>query len=167
MSEFKDGLGRPWTIAITCGSLKRIEEHAGFDLADISNGKAIELFTGNHRTLLPILWPLVRASAEAKSIDFDNFADALWGQGLENAIAAVKEALLDFFQPSRRPLIHALIAKMEAVMAAATEQGMAEVESARLDTVIGGKQPSTAPESSESTQTAGPSENSSQPEMHG
>ena len=167
MSQFKDSLGRPWTLAITVGSLKRIEAHAGFDIADISNGKAVSLFTGDHRDLVPVIWPLISKQAEANGIDVDNFSDALWGEGLANATAAVKEALLDFFPPDRRPVIRAMTEKMDAVMKLAIEKGLIEMESVQVVSEPGGSSPISAPESSDSDPTSGPSESSVLPETHG
>jgi hypothetical protein len=167
MSQFKDSLGRPWTLSITVGSLKRIEAHAGFDIADISNGKAVLLFTGDHRDLVPVVWPLVKKQADEKGIDEENFSEALWGEGVASAIAAVKEALLDFFPPDRRPVIRAMTEKMDAVMRLAVEKGLVEIASVQVVTDPGGSSPISAPESSDSDPTSGPSESSAPPETPG
>lgn len=167
MSAFRDGNNREWTIAITCGSLKRIEEHAKFDLADISNGKAVEIFTGDHHHLVDVLWPLLKVQCEAKGITQDDLAESIWGKAIEDSIAAIKAALLDFFPPSRRPVIQAAVEKMDQVMKAAVEKGLAEIESVQLVTESGGSSPTSAPDSSASTQPTGPSESSVQPATPG
>lgn len=155
MREFRDALGRAWNVHMSCSSLKRSAEHAGFDIADISNGKAVELFSGNVTHLLDILWPFVKADAESRGISHDSFGDGLRGDSITSAIAVLKEELLDFFPRDRRALMEALLRKMEAVVKEASEQAVRDIESAQPVLVSGGTLPTSAPESSESVPTTG------------
>lgn len=159
MKTFKDDLGRSWSVHLSCASLKRVAEHTQFDFADISNGKAVALFGGDTTHLLDILWPLVKADAESKGINYDSFGEGLRGDALAAAAAVLKEELLDFFPSSRRALMELLLRKMDAVVQQASEQAAKEIENVRLSTESGGKSPTSAPESSESTQTIGASAN--------
>jgi|688.fasta_scaffold65264_10 hypothetical protein len=160
MKEFKDDMGRTWTVHLSCASLKRVAAHAGFDIADITNGKALDLFGGNTTHLLDILWPLVKADAEKREIDIDSFGDGLRGDCMADAAAVLQEELLTFFPSQRRALMQKLLAKMEKVVAEASVELEKEIESVQLHTVRGGNSPTSVQESSESTQTNGLSGNS-------
>jgi hypothetical protein len=167
MSAFRDGNNREWTIAITCGSLKRIEQHAKFDLADLDNGKAYQIFAGDHHHLVDVLWPLLKGQCEAKGITQDDLSDSIWGKAIEDSIAAIKESLLDFFPPSRRPLAQAAVTKVEKELKLGVELGIARIESDPIVTDSGGIALTSAPESSASTQTTGPSESCAPPATPG
>jgi|688.fasta_scaffold259598_3 hypothetical protein len=167
MSAFKDGLNREWVISITCGSLKRVVESAGFDIADFSNGKLMEMVAGNVSNLVPTLWPLVKSQAEQKSINEESFADGLFGAGIDNAVAAIKEALLDFYPPSRRPILSALLKKADETMEAAFLKAEAKIAEGPPDSESGGSLPTTVPESLESPPTIALSENSAPEEPAG
>ena len=160
MHEFKDDLGRPWRVHITCASNKRIAAHAGFDFADIANGKAVELFGGDTAHLLDILWPLVKADADTRGIDYDSFGDGLRGDCLVDATTVLKEELLLFFPSPRRLLMQKLVAKMEKIVSEASQKVQQEIDNVQMPTASGGMLPTSAPESSESLQTTGPSESS-------
>jgi len=161
VQQFKDGAGRSWTIAITCGSLKRIEANAGFDFADISNGKAVEMFSGNHREVMAVLWPLVKVQADSQNITPDMIEESLWGEPLEDAIRALRGALLDFFPPSRRVLVAKLLTKMDEAVTTIFTKAEADILKdieGQSDTPTGGTSHTDAPESLESIPMDGPSE---------
>ena len=160
MREFKDDMGRSWSIHISCASLKRVEAHAGFDFADVGNGKAVEMFGGSTTHVLDVLWPLVQADAEKRGIAYDSFGEGLRGDCLTDAIAALKEELLSFFPSSRRRLMQKLIERMDAIVEQAGQQAEVEIGNVQMGTVTGGISPTSAPESSASTQTDGPSASS-------
>ena len=154
-SEFRDDLGRAWNIHVSCSALKRIAAHAGFDIADISNGKAIDLFGGNPTHLLDVLWPLVKADAEKRGIDIDSFGDGLRGDALSTATDTVKEELLAFFPTPRRRLMERLLARMEKIVEQSLVTAEKEIDNVQMPSAIGGTLPTSAPESSESIPTSG------------
>ncbi len=156
--EFRDELGRVWTIHISCSSLKRIAGHAGFDIADVGNGKAIDLFGGNTSHLLDVLWPLVKADAEKRGIDQDSFGDGLRGDSVSDATAVLKEELLSFFPTARRRLLHRLLDRMEKIVEQANQKAEEEIDNVQMATATGGTSPISALESSGSIPMAGPSE---------
>jgi hypothetical protein len=157
--EFQDALGRAWTINISCSSLKRIAAHAGFDVADISNGKAIDIFGGNTTHLLDVLWPLVATDAEKRGIDSDSFGDGLRGDAIAVSSEALKTELLDFFPSARRRLMIRLLDRMSAIVEQASQRAEKEIDNVQLTMANGGTLPTNAPESSASTQMTGVSAN--------
>lgn len=156
MKTFVDDRGRTWAVHITCGSLKRIAAHAGFDIADISNGKAVDLFGGNTTHLLDILWPCVKATAERDGVTYDEFGDGLRGEALSSATAVLKEELLDFFPPSRRALMAKLLARMDKIVGEALQKAAEDIDTVQLPSVTGGTLHTSAQESLESAPTTGP-----------
>lgn len=157
--EFKDEQGRAWAVHISCSSLKRVAANAGFDFADISNGKAIDMFGGNATHLLDVLWPLVKADAEKRGIDHDSFGDGLRGDAVAEATAVLKEELLSFFPSTRRLLMKRLLDRMEVIVSQQMEKAASEIDNVQLGTVSGGTSPIRQQESLESTPTIGVSEN--------
>jgi hypothetical protein len=158
--EFKDEQGRAWTVHISCSSLKKIQASAGFDFADISNGKAIDMFGGNSTHLLDVAWPLVKADAEKRGIDLESFGDGLRGDAVAEAIAVLKEELLSFFPSTRRLLMKRLLDRMEVIVSQQVEKAVKDIDSVQLDTVNGGMLPIKPQASLESTPTIGVSGNS-------
>lgn len=160
MREFKDDMGRSWNVHISCGSLKRVAAKAGFDIADISNGKAVELFSGNTTHLLDILWPLVESQASERAIDETSFGEGLRGDCLADATAVLREELLGFFPSQKRSMMQRLLEKMDKVVQEMAERADLAIESVPMPSVSGGTLPTAAQESSASAQTSGPSANS-------
>lgn len=160
MREFKDDMGRSWSVHVSCGSLKRVEARAGFDLADVSNGKAVELFSGSTTHLLDVLWPLVESQAQQRDIDEGSFGEGLRGDCLAEATAVLKEELLSFFPSARRKLMQRLLARMDKIVEEMSEQAEQAIESVQIPSASGGTLPIDARESSESAPTIGHSASS-------
>lgn len=138
MKTFKDSLGRDWSIHLTCGSLKRAAGYAGFDIADITNGKAVAIFAGDTAGLLAVLWPLVERDAKAKGINEEQFGDGLRGECIDWATEALKEELLDFFPPQRRELMSVLLRKMATLVREAQQKAEQEINAFQATSVDGG-----------------------------
>lgn len=140
MRTFKDEDGREWSIHITTMALKRVFDYAKFDLADLSNNRAVELFTGQTTYLLDVLWPLVQKQAEEKSISLEVFGNALRGDSIDAAIEAIRDELMGFFPSKKRALMVPLLLKIDEAMAAAPKT----MESLQVTTELGGASPTTA-----------------------
>jgi hypothetical protein len=126
---------------MSCTSLKRVVAHAGFDIADIGNGKAVEMFGGSTTHVLDVMWPLVAPEAEKRSVTYEDFGEALRGDTLTHAIAVIKEELLAFFPSSRRKLMEKLIARMDAIVEQAAEKMESEIANVQMPTATGGSSP--------------------------
>ena len=134
MRVFIDEENREWNIHITTMSLKRVFEHSGFDIADLSNGKAVELFTGQTTYLLDVLWPLVRTEASTKGVSMENFGDAIRGDSVDRAIDVLREELLGFFPSKKRAMAVPLLKKIDAAM----DEAPAQMEKIQVSTDSGG-----------------------------
>jgi hypothetical protein len=155
MREFKDDAGRSWNIHLSCASLKRVAAKAGFDLADFSNGKAVELFGGTTTHLADVLWALVESQAQGRQIDETSFGEALRGDCLSDAVAVLKEELLSFFPSQRRKLMQKLLAKMDTVVEQMAAKAEVAIENLQPPSESGGSLPIAVLESSASAPTSG------------
>jgi hypothetical protein len=155
MKTFKDALGREWSFHFTCGSLKRLAASVGFDLADMKNNKAVELFCGDYTHLLDILWALCKKTAGELGISEEQFGEGLRGDVLSEATEALEAELLDFFPLHRRQLLGSLLARAKEMQAAALAQAARDIEALQVGSDSGGQSPTLRLVTAESTPTAG------------
>ena len=154
MKTFKDALGRDWSIHFSCGSLKRLAAAVGFDLADMRNNKAVELFCGDYTHLNDILWAMCKKAAGELGISEESFGDGLRGDALTAATEVMEAELLDFFPLSRRLLLGRLLARTKEIQATAMEQAGRDIEALAVS-ASGGQSPTPVPDTAVSTQTIG------------
>lgn len=186
MREFRDNEGRPWMVAITVasaervrglvtvdvtedveqpdGTVKRQTRQAPFDLIDTTNiAQTLQVLRSQYGKVGEVLYAICRKQADDKKIDRESFLDGLKGDAIEAGVKAIEEELVDFFPPRLRTMVGLLASRMTELaddLAAKAERGLREatVEQMLAQSGIASTKP---PESSESTQESGPSDNSS------
>lgn len=168
MRSFKDSQNRTWEIAVTAGSIERVKDATGIHLPGLFGDKMkgyIE-FLGDAVAQAKVFWALVATKAEIQKVSEEAFKDALDGDAMEAALAALQEELIDFFPKAQREPLRKTLAKLktigEAALAMGTEKldalGDAEIAAflktldEKLTASSGG-----APASSESTPVPSPS----------
>lgn len=171
MREFKDDEGRPWRLALTTSAVNRVRDNVTIEMdgepRPFKIDNVAEFSTTIHvlRTQLTVLaetlYAVLCKQVEEKKLSKDEFLDGMRGEAWEVAGKALEEELIDFFPPRRRPLASLTAEAHQKNMEAVYEQAAAQMAAA-LDKVIPmqsgtlfGKQP----ESSESTQESGHSDN--------
>ena len=101
MASFTDNAKREWYFALNCYELRRIKQRLGWGLLDRSyKDLAVP------ETLFDVLWVLLEKNATERQVSEDALGEALFGDAVTDAQAALLEALADFFpQRSRAPLL--------------------------------------------------------------
>lgn len=158
MRSFKDETGKPWTLSVNVGTVKKVRSIAKVDLLDLRDGNLFSELAADPVKLGDVLWCLCEDEAKAAGIDDLAFAKALAGDALDAATSALLEEIVDFFPKPQRDLLRKALAKGKEVQERSLARAMAQVDKALAewsgDDPFGGLSTS-AQESSESTQTVG------------
>lgn len=126
MKNFVDGKNRVWELRATVPAQVRIREQAGIDLADIfSDSKSIERILTNITALVDVLEAWL--APEIAEQDATDFREQLYGDLLDDALAALVAELPLFYTKSRRHLVSQAIERFLAHEA---------VQTARLSSVL-------------------------------
>lgn len=132
MSKFRDRLGREWSLEITMGAAAQVEADTGIDLlkwADDPKSPA------DHRTIFRIIGSLLVEQIAAAGLSARQFADGFDGGAMEDALAALFEAILFFSQP--RKVARAALPKMRQVREAIESETAARIEAQDFSTLAG------------------------------
>lgn len=125
MQVFKDAKDRVWEISVNVGSVKRVRDIMKIDLtkstkSDDENSETVLMGILNDPIrLTDVVWNLISKQAEQKSISYDDFTDAIFGDVLESMAYAFAGAMADFFpNPRLRGIMHQKLqqAKAESVL---------------------------------------------------
>ena len=115
MARFNDAKGRQWTLVVTVGSIKRVREACGIDLADVET--AATRLSEDPVLLVDVLWVLCKYQAEHLEVPVSetDFGESLVGDPIEDATVALQEAIASFFPAKRRLLLQRLLKKIDDV----------------------------------------------------
>lgn len=145
MAQFIDANQNAWNVNINVRKLKGIRESVRdkdgkpVDLMEMVNDRLAFTLLADPALTADILWYLCKDQGASVGASQDTFYDSLWGETLENATAALIEALADFFPKSEAEALR-------NIMAAATE-----IQNAARGQMIGQMQESAAEIQSEQT----------------
>jgi hypothetical protein len=186
MREFKDDEGRPWRVVMTCGAAARVKDlvridvqedeeqpdgsvckvdrSIPFDLIDVSTiGRALEVIRSRYTTIGEVLYAILCRQVDERKLTKEEFLESLRGDSLEAAQRALEEELVDFFPLRLRRMIKQLVERMDELQAELANRAEAQLQKTTVESLLGpsGTPSTRPPEFSESTQTNGPSVDSS------
>ena len=119
MKPFKDAQGRDWELKINVYEAKRASDLLGVNVLQLAEGDP-PLLTRLHADiifLVDVLWAFCKPQAESRNVSEQQFAEAMSGDGLFNAHAALMGDLADFFRQVRRPEVAKLIELQRQIVA--------------------------------------------------
>lgn len=170
MREFKDNEGRPWRVALTVASAKRVRdmvqivpvgqdgvkgEPKPFDIIDAAAvADTFSALRTNYSAVGEALYAILIPQVESRGLTREQFLDSLSGESLEAGAKAIEEEIVDFFPPRLRGMVSALLTKMSELAEAVVTQAEADVKAM----AVPGPSSGSVPASSESTPETGPSE---------
>lgn len=153
MKIIKDAKGREYCLNLTYGAIEKIRASVGVDLLDVA-----------HLDLDGVrLARVLVAAVELKDIEPQAFMDAMDGDTIEAAGAALWEELLRFFPSSRRETIRKMFAAAEKVIDRKVESAKEKLESGEMEKLferILSEPSGSSPASAASTPGPSPSDNS-------
>ena len=135
MPEFRDTEGRAWRVEINVTTLKRVKVDLGLDLGDEAVAGTLYAKLVNDPILLcDLLYVVCRDQAEEREIGDEAFGRGLGGVCLDNATAALIEALVNFTpSPQRRRRLEVAIRKTETLMELADQDIVSKLEGDGLE----------------------------------
>lgn len=156
MLSFKDKAGRQWSLALTVGTVKRVESMTGVNLGACDQ-RMFEALATDWCKLVDVVCAVVRPQLEEGGMSDEDFAEALGGDELQSAIDALLAALVDFFPPKKRPVLQKAIDKMNAMQDQILARATARLENLTLpsEAADSGASSGTVPASSDATPQAG------------
>jgi len=117
MRAFKDNSGRDWSIAVNTSAIKRIRAELDVDLMDVVEGDLLRRLYADPILLVDVIYVACKPQADEAGVTDEQFGEAMAGDAIDRATAALVEELVDFF-PNRRDRERArrVLAKVEATV---------------------------------------------------
>lgn len=136
-TQWTDKAGRAWSTEISVGSIARARQLAGVNLLDVLDDPGlIERLLDDPVLFATTLWAVSKPQAAERGISEEQFAELLVGDVAAQAVTALVEGIIGFFQPPRRDLLRQVWAKLVATREAAVELARTKVTSPALDQAI-------------------------------
>ena len=132
---FKDNQGRDWAIRLHGPVIKDIQETFGFKLTSL-DADPINQLANDPVMLVDVLFLLCEAQAKERGMDSRAFGECL-DPGLDEPIAALTEALINFFPSGKRLAIRSALLANQKVQTKAIEILSQELDSQEnLDRIV-------------------------------
>ena len=133
MKTFRDNAGRDWTIAVNVASIKRLRDVLDVDLMGVIEGDLLQRLYADPILLVDVVYVLCKPRADELGVTDEQFGQAMGGDAIELATAALVDEIIDFF-PNRRDRERArkVLAKFTTAMQRAQDALDLRVDSPRL-----------------------------------
>lgn len=154
MKSFTDSGGRQWALAVNVDSIKRVRALLEVDLMTIIEGKLIDKLLSDPVMVVDIVYALCKPAADAAGVNDEQFGQAMAGDAIDNATAALLEDLTDFFPKGRRSPLKAAIAKVQQADSLALTRAAGKIQAINLESLmqpVAGSSSTNSLELSEST----------------
>lgn len=136
-TQWTDMRGRVWSTELTVGTIARVRQLAGVNLlAILEDTRVLDQLLDDPVAFASTLWAVSKPQAVERGIDEEQFAELLVGEVTAQAVTALVEGILGFFQPPRRDLLRQVWTKIRAARTAAVELSRTKVDSPALDQAI-------------------------------
>ena len=132
MKTFTDTADRVWTVQLNVDAIRRVKALAGVNLLEAAEGKLLQTLAGDPVLLCDVLYAVLKPEVDAKSVTDADFGKALAGDAIDQATAALLEALVDFFPLGRRKVLGLALRKMREVEGKAIDVALRRLESPAL-----------------------------------
>lgn len=104
MKTFRDNQNREWTIAINIGTMRRIRDLTGLDLAgDLTT--AMKTLEGDILLLVDVIYVACKPQADEREISDEQFGESFDESVVVEAGQAFLEEFANFFQPAKRRVL--------------------------------------------------------------
>jgi hypothetical protein len=138
MPTFKDSVNRSWTIEITVIELKKVKERLGVDLAECGHGNnaIIDRLSMDDVFLVDILAVVLEEQYQKAGLTPEQFVTGLFGQGADDAVNCLVEAIANFLRPQRGRVLRAMWKKLTAGTDYAAEEMLGRVEDLDIEQMV-------------------------------
>jgi hypothetical protein len=167
VKEFKDSEGRPWRLALTCGSAARIRDMISvpgedgkprpFDLVDAKTlAESIAMIRTSPILLSEVLYAALMPDVDAKQMNREAFLAGMSGDSLDAGREALESEIVSFSPGRLRGVVSSLLAMMDDLEAKEAAKIKDSIEAMKSGV---GTTSTSSPASSESIPPSGRSEN--------
>lgn len=152
MHTFNDNKGRTWSIDVNVTSIRRVRDLVKVNLYAVGEqgSTVLDDLRGDPVLLVDVLYCLCRPQADQQGVTDEQFGEAMAGDAVDDATAALLEDVSDFFPKARRAVMHRVLTATRALEEKASRAVVAKIDadlaSGKLERDIG----LTPPESSDS-----------------
>ena len=128
MQKFVDRVGRIWIVDIDNTTLRRVKALTGVQLLDAIDGDLVTRLSTDPLLLGDVLFAICKPQSDKQEVSDESFGGGLAGNAIDDATAALIEALIDYFPEARRRLLRKAAEKQKMI----ESRGMTAIEK-RLD----------------------------------
>jgi hypothetical protein len=108
MSVFQDAMGRKWELHVNPATMKRVQSLTGFSLGKaLASEEHMQQLNQDIVLLVDVVYALCKPQAEKAGVTDEAFGEAMVGDVFQSMVAALIEAITDFFPSESRRLIKA------------------------------------------------------------
>lgn len=132
MKSFNDSTGRAWSVQVNVAAIKRVRDLAGVDLLAVLEGDLLQRLSEDPVLLVDVIYALLRPQANAAGVSDVQFGEAMAGEAIDQATAALLEELVSFFPLARRRILQAAVAKMRSLQEALVDTAMTRIQKVQL-----------------------------------
>lgn len=105
MKTFVDNAGRTWTVSITVDTVRRVRSLTQVDILQAVEGNLMERLALDPVLLCDVLYAVCKPEAEKQGVTDVQFGEAMAGDAIDSATAALLEEIAEFFASRiRRPM---------------------------------------------------------------
>lgn len=139
MASFKDMQGREWQVNINIGLVKKLQA-ASINILEMDKGEPplMQRLATDIVLIVDMLYVLCQAEAEKRSVNPEQFAEALGLDSIQPAREALMQALSDFFRCLKRNDVVKILKKQDELLEQAIVKAGEEIDN--LDLEAPGKQ---------------------------
>lgn len=118
MTNFTDAKGRSWSLSVTVQTLRQVRARCDINLTDIillrpgerPDTSLLERLANDPILLVDVLYAILEDEAEARQVDEKMFGEAMAGDAIEAATAALLDEVIAFFPQAKRLTLQRLMA---------------------------------------------------------
>lgn len=119
---FLDSAGNRWNLSINFGSIRRVQQQTGFDLASLASKDGADKLARDPMLFGDVLWWIVEPQARERGLDSDGFFSRLADEHLMAAVLALQHGLADFFPKDRGAVLRMMAGKQARALAVANQK---------------------------------------------
>lgn len=124
MKSFKDTEGRDWLVEINVGTVMRVRAMCdGLDLVNVirvennrPNTDLLEKLADDPVLLVNVLYVVCNEQVKERNLSTEQFAQAMAGDCIEQAVVALLDELVDFFPKAKRLVLRKIMDSTFRVM---------------------------------------------------
>lgn len=136
MKAFKDNADRSWSVNINVATIKRVRGLLNIDLMEAVDGNLLERLVTDPVLLCDVIYVVCKSEADEAGVSDEQFGQAMAGDALELATAALLESLVEFFPLAKRRLLEKALEKMHNLEARAMKVAEERLNSPEVEKQI-------------------------------